>query len=142
MQKSDKFVKNLKNAWYLFLDFLLPQPEIVARLEKMTVPEFMESVSHADKIGLKKYASAIFDYKNPLVRRAIWELKYRGNKRIACLLANALYEEMIAEFSELEIFSNFKDPIIVPIPISKKRFRDRGYNQCRILTNELCKIDQ
>ncbi|HEY4495835.1 MAG TPA: hypothetical protein VJC04_00550, partial [Candidatus Paceibacterota bacterium] len=46
-----------------------------------------------------------------------------------------------AELSELEIFENFTQPLIIPVPLSSKRRRERGFNQCEILLDELTKLD-
>jgi competence protein ComFC len=139
MQK--KLINFLKNAWNIFLDFVLPQPEDIALLEKMSAEEFVKSADTARQDNLSKNVFACFDYRNPTVRLAVWELKYRGNKKIASLLANALYGEMLADISDLAVFSNFKEPLIIPIPISKKRRRERGFNQCELLVEEICKLD-
>ena len=85
---------------------------------------------------------ALFDYHDPLVRTAIWELKYRGNRAIATLLAEVLFDELIAELSEREIFENFTQPLLIPIPLFKKRRRERGFNQCEILLDKLAKLDK
>lgn len=37
---------------------------------------------------------------------------------------------------------NYKKIILIPIPISNKRFRERGYNQCEILIDEIIKNDK
>ena len=89
----------------------------------------------------RKELIAFFDYRDPLVRTAIWELKFRGNRAVAALLAECLFDELSAELSELEIFENFTQPLIISIPLSSKRRRERGFNQCEILLDELAKLD-
>ena len=36
---------------------------------------------------------------------------------------------------------NFNNPILIPIPLSPKRYRERGYNQAGLICKELVKID-
>ena len=37
------------------------------------------------------------------------------------------------------MFENFVDPLLVPIPLSKKRLHERGYNQAELLARALVK---
>ncbi|OHA26002.1 MAG: hypothetical protein A3D52_01285 [Candidatus Taylorbacteria bacterium RIFCSPHIGHO2_02_FULL_44_36] len=123
------------------LDFFLPKAPAVAELEKMGAAGFAGRAKHSRELNGREELIAFFDYCDPLVRTAIWELKYRGNALIAALLAECLFDELTAELSEREIFENFSQPLIVPIPLSKKRHRERGFNQCEILLDELAKLD-
>lgn len=72
---------------------------------------------------------SVFSYKDPLIRHSIWMLKYRNRPGIVENLGKILYEKMLEEYIDLRDFSNFDNPIIIPIPLSEKRFRERGYNQ-------------
>ncbi len=56
-------------------------------------------------------------------------------------VAEILYGRIIEELSELKVMENFKDPILIPIPLSKKRYKERGYNQSELLCKEIIKID-
>lgn len=84
---------------------------------------------------------ALFDYRRPLIRKAIWELKYRGNRQIAKLLAETLYQELLPELADRLEFENFLNPILIPLPISEKRRRERGFNQCELLGEKLVEAD-
>ena len=61
------------------------------------------------------------------VKEMIWHLKYRNRYTLAEPLSNLL--NTYIENCKLEI-GNF---VIVPIPLSEKRFRDRGYNQATLI---------
>ena len=124
------------------LDFFLPKSPAVAELEKMGAAGFAPPpAKRSRELNGRENLIALFDYRDPLVRTAIWELKFRGNCAIAALLAEILFDELSAELSEREIFENFTRPLLVPIPLSKKRRRERGFNQCEILLTELAKLD-
>lgn len=84
----------------------------------------------------------LFDYRHPPIKKAIWLLKYKGKKRIAAVFADVMYGKIIEELSELSAFSNFREPILIPIPLSKKRHRERGYNQTELICNKLIEIDE
>ena len=36
---------------------------------------------------------------------------------------------------------NFIEPVLIPIPLSPKRYRERGYNQAQLICEELIKIN-
>lgn len=79
---------------------------------------------------------ALFDYHDARVKRLIWLLKYRGGREIAKILAAALYDKILDEIVEIEMFHPTGElwPII-PIPLSPKKRRARGFNQ----TEEIAK---
>ena len=39
------------------------------------------------------------------------------------------------------MIENFKDAILIPIPLSRRRYRERGYNQAELICKELIKLD-
>lgn len=122
---------------------ILPRSKNVRMLEEMTPERFRAVLTHraAPDLTVPENALIVFDYKHPLVRQAIWELKYRGNKKITRLLAECLYEELVEELTERKSFEGFERPILVPVPLSKKRLRERGFNQCELLADALAVLD-
>lgn len=83
-----------------------------------------------------------FNYRNPVIRRMIWQLKYRGDTGIARLFANRMYDELCEELAELGEWMNFREPILVPIPVSKSKMRQRGFNQSAAICKALSEIDE
>ncbi len=88
-----------------------------------------------------KWIFPLYDYRHPPIKKALWLLKYKGKKRLAIILAQTLEGRIMEELSELSVMENFNDPLLVPIPLSKKRYRERGYNQSELICRELMKID-
>jgi len=126
------FTNWMKKILEYVLEFLLPRSNALRDIEAMK-PEDMRVVAPPANTNLPPDTIALFDYQNSLVRQAIWELKYRGNKKVARLLANCLYEELVEELSERKTFEMFEKPLLIPIPLSKRRERERGFNQCELL---------
>jgi competence protein ComFC len=89
-----------------------------------------------------KWIFPIFDYRDPLIKKSIWLLKYKGKKKIANIFAIIMHDRIIEELSDLTIFENFKDPILIPVPLAPKRKRERGFNQAEIICKELIKLDE
>src|SRR3989344_8595481 len=76
-----------------------------------------------------RWIFSLFDYRHPPIKKAIKLMKYRGKKRIAFVWAEVMYGKILEELSELYVMENFREPILIPIPLSSKRHRERGYNQ-------------
>jgi ComF family protein len=66
------------------------------------------------------------------IRQAIHELKYRNLRALAVLLARLLGDYL----------ASYPVPgeVLVPVPLHQKRLRERGYNQSRLLAQELGKL--
>ena len=64
-----------------------------------------------------------------LIRKAIHELKYQNLRALASPLAQLLHEHLAA--------NPLPADILVPVPLHKKRLRERGYNQSELIAREL-----
>ncbi len=125
---------------HYLLDLLFPQKPLVRELERMD-PFDLASRAEKPEGRAGKALLSCFSYRDPTIRQAIWELKYRGNKKVATLLATILHDELLAFLEEYAPLTNFTDPLIIPIPLSKKRESERGFNQCRLLVDEIMRLD-
>ena len=82
------------------------------------------------------FAFSIFEYRNHIIRKAIWMLKF--NKRYSVL--QDLEEKINIGFNNFLKAQNLegKNIILIPIPITKRSRVTRGYNQseliCKIIT--------
>ncbi len=122
------------------LDFFFPRSEYVRRISKMDAGQFYLRAKKNEK-NINEYVKAIFSYKDGLVRAAIWQLKYRNDRRIAKILAEILYAVILEDLQDLRVFRNFDNPLIVSVPISKNRRRERGYNQCELVLEFMKEFD-
>jgi ComF family protein len=84
----------------------------------------------------------LYDYRHPPVKKAIWLLKYKGKRGFSKIFAEIMYGRIMEELSDFIIFNNFQKPILVPIPLSKKRIHERGFNQVSLICAELVKLDK
>ncbi len=84
----------------------------------------------------------LYDYRHPPIKKALWLLKYKGKKRLANVFAEAMHGKMLEELSELSFLQNFTDAVLIPIPLSGRRYRERGYNQAELICRELIKLDK
>ena len=85
---------------------------------------------------------SLYDYRHPPIKKALWLLKYRGKKRLANMFAEVLYDKILEELSDLRVMENFTNVILMPIPLSSLRYKERGYNQAELICKELIKINE
>ncbi len=137
------------NIWcQKIIDLILPQTEAVKFLESLGPDGLFQKLPRSENwdLDLKKTGGietkAIFNYRHSLCRQAIWEIKFRGNQKLIQDFSTLLYEFILEEISELQTFKNYSEIILLPIPTSAKRRRERGFNQCELIVNELVKEDK
>lgn len=131
------FCKKIIN---FILDILFPKNIDEIELEKMSETDILNNIPEANQFGDEKYKS-LFQYKNKLTKKAIWAIKYNKNQKITEKFSHILYDFILDNISDEIIFSNFKSPIIIPIPMHKNNLKERGYNQSELIVKELIKFD-
>lgn len=87
------------------------------------------------------FITAVFDYRNPIIRRAIWRFKYKNVRGFAEIFGEKLYEEIMGDLGDNLYFSKNETFLLVPIPLHKKRLRRRGYNQSELIAHAIMKND-
>ncbi len=124
------------------LDIIFPVYCISCR--KNGIDLCLECLSNCSpaEYGDYKWIYPIFDYRDPLVKKSIWLLKYKSKKRLGSIFAEIIYGRIMEELSDLMVFENFKNPILIPIPLAPKRKRERGFNQAEVICNELINLDK
>lgn len=76
---------------------------------------------------------ALLPYREPLVAALIVEAKYHGSHK-ACELLGSVLADYLAEFSaDADAYAR-TDFALVPIPLSRERLLERGYNQVERIT--------
>jgi competence protein ComFC len=89
-----------------------------------------------------KWIFPLYDYRHPSVRKAVKMLKYRRKMRLAKVFAQALYGRILEELADFLVMENFKDAILIPIPLSSARRRERGFNQSELICKAVLGLDQ
>ncbi len=74
---------------------------------------------------------AVVNFDHPLLSRCIKELKYRFVKDLAKPLSSIVIKSI--EQNDLHLSS----PIVIPVPLSHKRFNWRGFNQAELIARHL-----
>ncbi|HAS84948.1 MAG TPA: hypothetical protein DCS23_02670 [Candidatus Yonathbacteria bacterium] len=87
------------------------------------------------------FINAVFDYHNKIIKRAIWRLKYKNARGFAKIFAPYLYDEITGALGNELFISGGENILLVPVPLHKKRLRERGYNQSELIAREILKLD-
>ena len=66
------------------------------------------------------------------MRQAVHQLKYKNLRALAIPLAQL--------FNDYLVTNPVPGDVLVPVPLHRKRLRERGYNQANLLTRELGKL--
>jgi competence protein ComFC len=74
------------------------------------------------------------DYQNPILKDLIHFMKYRYVKDLSLPLSWLLFKKL-----EKFDWKNIDDWIILSVPLSKKRFRSRGFNQSELISQNISK---
>jgi len=80
---------------------------------------------------------AFYAYQRKGLKHLLWLLKYHGHKPIAEELGSLLADALLPELEERVQFEAFTEPVVIPIPLSKKSRSKRGYNQVSLIAHSL-----
>jgi competence protein ComFC len=119
-----------------FIDFLFPPSKEELLLRELSPSQFLEQSPRSSKTEFP-FIYSVFSYKDPLVREMIWQIKYKKNRHAVECAGFALYKELLKYVES----KNIDKLTLVPIPISNKRRKERGYNQCELLIDEVLRLD-
>jgi len=86
------------------------------------------------RVPLNAASAVLFFTKDSIVQTLIFELKYHQNKKAGWLLGRLIG----ASIKEADRFNPID--FLVPIPISKKKQRQRGFNQTMIICEGILEI--
>lgn len=124
-----------------FIDALFPRPcGGCGKNGSLLCSDCLSLVSRADQPA-QSFITAIFDYRNPAIRNVIWKFKYKNARNVAEYFGEKLYEEIVGELGDDLLISKVETFLLLPIPLHKKRLRERGYNQSELLAREILKYD-
>jgi predicted amidophosphoribosyltransferase len=71
----------------------------------------------------------LLPYREPLVQSLVTAAKFEASRRAQKLLGEILAEYLYKRYSARDPFAKARTYVIIPLPLGKKRLRERGYNQ-------------
>lgn len=129
-------IKNLINLFYPDVclgckGFLLSEENVICSRCRHEIPltqHFLNIENEAfmkfyGKIPVEHVSALFYFHKKGIVQEIIHGLKYRGHQEVGTVIGEWISEELIL----LPISNHFD--VVIPVPLHKKRLRERGYNQ-------------
>lgn len=80
---------------------------------------------------------ALWSYRDTLVHTILWKLKYRSQKAFADVIAQALTDIITEVCADIALMESARKPLLIPIPLSPGRQKERGYNQSARIVKSL-----
>lgn len=81
------------------------------------------------------WSFSVFEYRSKVIRKAVWKIKFTKKYSALDDLSDAIKESFLIFLEKKKIKE--KEVILIPIPITAKSMKERGYNQslmiCKIL---------
>ena len=105
------------------LDMLFPPRERALRARSVSYETLVALMQPVRIISTAPAAHALLPYRHPLVQAAITEAKFNDARRAQDALGAVL-----AEYLQ-DVVPKEERVVLIPVPISAKRLRERGYNQ-------------
>lgn len=124
--------------WEEFLNALFPEHCINCDKQGALLCALCERTITTKPRALSGTTAVLFDYQNPLVKKAIWALKYHRKKALGKFFGTALYREFFKQLAR----DNRKNPgeiFLIPIPGSIKANTVRGYNHARVIAESIAR---
>ena len=96
--------------------------------------EIISKIDNYENNSLKFFNKHAYVFKyNGIIRRLLIDYKFNNKPYLY-----RTFSKVILNNKEITNFINYYE-IIIPIPIHKKRFNIRGYNQSELLSREICR---
>lgn len=111
----------LLSIYQTCLDLLFPPSKDEQIVRNLTD----EDIQRLHTPTLYRGTHTLYTYRDTSIRALVWQLKYKGDGRASTLLAYGLKEFMLKDIHETHL--------LIPIPLSKQRFRTRGFNQVTLV---------
>ena len=124
------------------LDFLFPIRCVGCKIENFWIcPKCLGKI-HIARSHQENWIISVFDYRNVDLRKLLWHFKFKRKWSVIDNMADTLYDHLIDEISERNLFENITKPLLIPIPMTKRSIRKRGYNQAAIVAKKLYEKSQ
>lgn len=125
--------------WNTVLDIVFPTREGSVDVSTLSAESFAGHISLWRDHSLG--ATAILPYRTLLVRGAVHALKYRHRTKVATIFGTLLHETLFEDIADWHLFGGGQPLLVIPVPLSKERLRERGYNQALLIAEAFCHGD-
>lgn len=119
------------------VDLIFPPSERTLRI-RATESEDLERLPRWRQPE-KAFITAVCDYRDELVRDVVYAAKFSGTRAAGSLIGQVMQPDLLAICQEERIFASSIP--LVPIPLSDKRRRERGFNQSKRICDAIVAAD-
>lgn len=131
-------MEKLKN---ILLDLLFPTHCANCKAKGPELcPDCAHNMPYPDQENMENIFAS-FQYQDPTIKKLLHALKYYNKKHVGNLLGRYIYERLSEEISELYTFSSGSPILLIPVPLSTQRFKERKYNQAKLIAQGVIKSD-
>jgi ComF family protein len=128
-------------------DFLFPTNPDVKKLQETPAQILLEQMPASEPVsgtfaGTTNTLSitTLFAYADERVKNLVWEIKYYKNQKISDSVGELLAEKIRHGVSQSKGSAVFtKNYLVIPVPLTKKRLRERGFNHTEMLATSIMK---
>lgn len=122
--------------WGELLNMIFPERCISCAKQGSLLCAICERTITTKPRALSGTTAVLFSYQNPLVKKAIWALKYHRKRALGKYFGTALYREFFKQLAR-DNKKNNGEIILIPIPASAKAVSMRGYNHAAIIAKTI-----
>jgi len=125
-----------------FSEALFPLPEAEREILAMGAVAAFKDLPRAEHSPVPE-ACSVFSYKDDRVWRLVWSIKYKKSANGTAIAGYALHRVLRSYLAAMTgdavgaQLSAAPQIIVVPMPITARRRRERGFNQCELLADEI-----
>ena len=114
------------NILHTLLSLVFPESEEHALVHTLTEADMEQLL----RVSPLPHGVGLTSYRDERIRALVWEAKYKKNAHAHALMAHVLGEYLSSHYDDV--------PTLIPIPLSPKRAKERGYNQVEEVLKVVC----
>ena len=120
------------------IDTLLP-PHADAALARAIADDELAELMQPRTLPTKPWVHVLWPYHDARVRAVIKAVKYYGEAQVAARVGVLAADYLLDVIADLTTLQGWRNVVLVPVPSSSKRLRERGYNQAARIAQAIAK---
>ncbi len=139
MLTNSYYIKSIKN-W--LLDILFPDKCLGCQMKGSIICTTCAIHIRRTERETSSNIIAAYDYRDLIIKKAIWNLKYHKHRHLGDKLGEMLYETLIEDIADIVTLSKGQNIFVIPVPLSRTKEKMRGYNQAEIIAKSFCRCNK
>lgn len=118
------------------IDAIFPEHCLACGRKGSVLCAFCERTIVSKPILHQNWITTLFNYHQPIVKKAVQDLKFNNRKSVAGYFGNALYREFFSELARKP--KDAENIVLIPIPGGAEGYAKRGYNHAAEISFVIC----